>query len=105
MWKDIWVHLQGPETFVTAFYIPVHKALNLLVIRKLMPLLYTSPHTDPLVGATLWHIARNAKFPLKYSDLVNAVTTCPVCSKQSSRQLPKTSGPPTEFPTSEELPN
>ena len=38
------------------------------------------------------HVAKDAKLPLKYSDLVNAVTACPVCSTQCPRQLSKGSG-------------
>ena len=29
---------------------------------------------------------------MEHSDLVNAVTVCPLCSKQDPRQLPKESG-------------
>lgn len=32
------------------------------------------------------------ELPLKCSDLVNAVTTCPACSEQCPRQLPEESG-------------
>lgn len=38
-----------------------------------------------------WHSAKDDRFPLKYSVLVNAVAACPVCSKQYTRQLPKES--------------
>ena len=39
-----------------------------------------------------WRIDKNAGLPLIYSDLVNVVTACPMCSKQYLRQLPKGSG-------------
>lgn len=39
-----------------------------------------------------WCIANDAGVPLKYSDLVNVVTACSLCSKQYPRQLPKESG-------------
>lgn len=38
-----------------------------------------------------WHIAKDAELTWKYSDLVNAITACPVCFKQYSRHLPKAS--------------
>ena len=47
-----------------------------------------SGHLCPQTG---WRIAKDARLPLKYSDLVNAVTVRPVCSKQCPRQLPKES--------------
>ena len=34
-----------------------------------------------------WLIAKEAVLPLKCRDLVNAITACPVCSKQCPRQL------------------
>ena len=39
-----------------------------------------------------WSIAKNPGLPLRYSDLVNAVTICPVCFEHCPRQLPKESG-------------
>lgn len=51
--------------------------------------------TDPSVDTAdwvEWHIAKDAVLPLKYSELINAVTACPMCSKQCPRQLPKESG-------------
>ena len=38
------------------------------------------------------HIAKDAVLPLKYSNLINAWTPCPVCSKQGPRQLLKETG-------------
>lgn len=48
-----------------------------------------SGHCGTRVG---WHLTQDAGLPLKYSDLVNAVPTCFVCSKQCLGQLPKGSG-------------
>lgn len=39
-----------------------------------------------------WHISKDAQWPLQYSDDVNALTVCLVCSKQHLRQLPKVCG-------------
>ena len=39
-----------------------------------------------------WRIAKNTQLPLKYSDVVNAVTAWPMCSKQCPKQQPKESG-------------
>lgn len=36
-----------------------------------------------------WHIAKDVLLPLKYSNLVNTVTACPMCSKDCPRHLPK----------------
>ena len=58
--------------------------------------------TDPLVDQTHternchsswvgWHIAKDAGLPSKYSDLVTAVTSCPLCSTQHLMQLLKES--------------
>lgn len=50
-------------------------------------------------------IAKDARLPLKYSDSVNAMTACPVCSEQCLRQLQKEPGHPLEFPTGKGLAN
>ena len=39
-----------------------------------------------------WHLTKDAGLPLKYSDLLNAVPTCSVCSKQCPGFEPKGSG-------------
>lgn len=32
-----------------------------------------------------WHIVRDARLPLKYSELFDVATACPVCYKQYPR--------------------
>ena len=39
-----------------------------------------------------WHFIKDAGSVLKYSDLVNAITACPVYSKPCPWQMPKESG-------------
>ena len=112
MWKDLWVHLEEPEAVLTVFHISAHKVLT-----SPHPPLPGNQEVDDLTGVcTLatdslivtedrvhrksslrsvqvgWRIVKNAGLYLKYSNLVNAVMTCPVCSKQHPRQLPKESG-------------
>lgn len=48
-----------------------------------------SGHCSAWVG---WHSARDARLPLQYSNLVNAVTADPMCPKQYPWQWPKVSG-------------
>lgn len=103
MYKDIWLHLQEPEGVLTVFHVPAYKVLTPagnqesglgmsprkwpfssyadLVQRK-------SGHHSTQVGG---HINKDAGLPLKYSDLVNAVTSRSVYSK-CLRQLPKLYG-------------
>lgn len=38
-------------------------------------------------------MAKDVRLPLKYRNLVNAITADPMCSKQHPRRLPKMSGP------------
>lgn len=52
----------------------------------------------PRVGGGGWCIVKIAKLPLKYHDLVNVVTMCPLCSKQCLRQLLKEFGPSSGVP-------
>ena len=49
---------------------------------------------------------QDARLPLKYSDLINAVTACLTCSKLVSKATAKKVwGHLPEFPTCEELAN
>lgn len=102
--QDIWRHLGSPaRAWVHAYCLPDpssqgtdtpcnQEADALAQVCDLA--------TDPSVDTTDWvhrkshyhsiqverYIAKDAGLPLKCSDLVNAVTACPVCSKQCPRQ-------------------
>lgn len=100
MWKDFWFHLQEPKANLTVFHVPAHKALTPPDNLEAEVLA-----TDPAVDTTdwmhrksghssdpvEWHITRDVGLPWKYTDLVNVVTSCPVCSKQHLEQLSKES--------------
>ena len=106
-WKDIWVHLQEPEAGLTVFHVLAYKVLTLPGNQEPDALawvwaLATGPSADTTdwvhrknschSACVEWHIAKDARSPLKYSDLVNAAIACPLYSKQCPRQLPRESG-------------
>lgn len=102
------VHLQEAKAVLTVFHIPAPKALIPPGCREadaLAQVSGTEPQHLTFRQTANWvyrkhahrgtrvdgHTAKEARPPLKYSDLVNSVT-CPVCSKSRPRQLPKVFG-------------
>lgn len=99
--------LQEPEVVLTIFHVLAHKALTLPDNQETdaqAPVWTFATHLSVEIPdwehgksshhstQVAWHTAKNARMPLKYSDLTNLVTSCPVCFKQLPRTLPKTPG-------------
>ena len=95
-WKNIWVHLQEPEAVLIVFHVLAHKALTHPGSLEADALAWVQAlTTDPSVhtadwvhrkggqhsAQVGWHIAKDARLLLKYSDLVSVVAARPVCSK------------------------
>lgn len=106
MWKTICILLQEAEAVLTVFLIPAHMTLTSPNDRKLLfcsglslSRWHFSRHRR--LGAQRewppqcpggWHIAKDDRSLLKYSDLINEVTAGPMCSQWCPRQVPKKSG-------------
>ena len=101
-WKDIWVHLQEPESILTVFHVPAYNALTPPGNQEADTLARVEAlATDPSVDTEDWghrksghhsarvgsYIAKDAGLSLTYSDLVNAATASPGCSKRCPKQL------------------
>lgn len=78
IWKDISIHLQEPETILTVFSVPVHKALVPSEYKEADALAQVqSLATDPSLNTTdwvhrksihcsawvVWHTAKDSKCP------------------------------------------
>ena len=100
---DIWVHLQEVKAVLTVFHVQLIDSDNPWQSQSWCPNSIQALETDPSVDIAHWvksglhcaqggwHVAKVARLPLKYSDLVNAVVVNTVCSKQCPMQLPKKS--------------
>lgn len=95
--RDIQVHLQEPEPVLTVLHAQAHEVLTpagsqesdaLAQVRAIA----TDPSVDTAYRAHRksghrnaqlgWHIAKDAQLPVKFGDLVTAVTACLLSSKQ-----------------------
>lgn len=94
MWKDIQVPLQVPETVLTDFHIPAHKALTPPGNQEAHALAWVRDlAADPSVDTAGWAhkrsghhgtwmelcITKDAEVPLKYSDLLMQNSLSCVC--------------------------
>lgn len=101
VWRDICVCRQECKAVLIISCIPTHKVLtptgsqegDALAVDSLVREADLVHRKSGLCCIQVgWHTVKDARFPLKYSNVVNGVIACHVCSKQRPRQQPKESG-------------
>ena len=110
---DIWVCLQEPEAILPVFHVLARKALTPPGNQEADALAWVqSLATDPSADTADWmhgksghhrawvgwHIAKDVGLPLKYSDLVNAITACLCVLNNAHGNCQRSLRPPTRVP-------